>query len=105
MTFHNQIPVGTKPGLWTLNWTVAWTMDWTLDSELDRGLDCGLDRGLDYGLDHGLDSVVLCHLKTMKAGSPNEEQTCVQLSARLAGWFKPLRCSYSLSAHLVGKDS
>ena len=56
-------------------------------------MDCGLNHGLDYRLYHemdrcldcGLDSVVLRHLKTINAGLPNEERTCVQLSARLVG--------------------
>ena len=67
-----------------------------------------LDSGLDYGLH--LDSIVfqLCNLmETMNAGLPNEQgigitvgNTFVQLSARLAGWFKPSLCSYSLPAQV-----
>ena len=49
-------------------------------------------------MDSILDSIVFhfCHLKrTMNAGLPNEQgigitvRTFVQLSARVAGWFKP----------------
>ena len=36
VTFHSicidDLGVGTKPGLWTLDWTMDWIMDWTMDS-------------------------------------------------------------------------
>ena len=43
MTFHNQIPVGTKPGLWTLNWTVDWTVAWTVAWTMDWTVDWTVD--------------------------------------------------------------
>ena len=59
-----------------------WIMEWIMDSILDSS------------------SAIL--METMNGIGIH---TFVQLSARLAGWFKPLLCSYNLPAQLVGKDS
>ena len=96
----------------------GWYKTWTLDSGLDHGLDYGLHYGLDFGVSWTVNSVLELLFKerciaqwvedcpNIKKQNKKKKRICLQLLARLDGWFKPSlwQCSYSLSAQLVGKE-